>query len=173
MKQELEHLGRLLGAVEGPLVLVFGGTKLHEKLPAIRSLGVRADEVLLGGKLAEKLRVSNPLDFPVRLPHDVVGVPRLAPDAEARVCPADELPYGWTVIDIGPRTADEFAGVIEDAGTVFWHGPMGLCEWPRFRQGTERIARAVAGSKAFSVVGGADTLRAVSELGLLDRVSRV
>jgi phosphoglycerate kinase len=170
-ENEQKHLGRLLGEVERPFVLVCGGTKLDGKLPVIKHLGVRADEVLLGGKLAEKLRVSNPLDFPVRLPQDVVGVPRLEPDAESRACTADELPYGWTVLDIGPKSATEFADVIAGASTIFWHGPMGLFEWPRFADGTETVARAVAGSDAFSVVGGTDTLHALKGLGLLDRVS--
>jgi phosphoglycerate kinase len=102
---------------------------------------------------------------------DVVGVPRLAPDAESRICAADELPYGWTVLDIGPRTASDFSEAIAGAGTIFWSGPMGLFEWPRFAGGTDTIARAVAESNAFSVVRGADTLHALDGLGLLDRVS--
>jgi phosphoglycerate kinase len=155
-----------------PFVLVLGGANVAEKLPVLRSLGAGADEVLLGGKLAERLRVSNPLDFPVRLPVDVVGAARLEPDAECRVCAADELPYGWTVLDIGPRTAGEFADVIAGAGTICWRGPMGLFEWPRFAHGTDTVARAVAGSDAYSVVGGADTLHVLKGLGLLDRVSR-
>jgi len=171
LEQELEHLGWLLGEVARPFVVVCGGAKVDDKLPVIRHLGARADEVLLGGKLAERLRVSNPLDFPVRLPSDVVGVPRLEPDAESRVCAADELPYGWSVLDIGPRTADRFAESIAGAGTIFWNGPMGLFEWPRFADGTDAVARAVAGSNAFSIVAGADTLHALNGLGLLDSVS--
>ncbi len=170
-EQDLKHLGRLTGDVARPFVLVCGGAKVDDKLPVIRHLGARADEVLLGGKLAEKLRISNPLDFPVRLPMDVVGVPRLAPDAESRICAVDELPYGWTVLDIGPRTASEFSEVIAGAGTVFWSGPMGLFEWPRFAGGTDTIARAVAESNAFSVAIGVDTLSALNGLGLLDHVS--
>jgi phosphoglycerate kinase len=171
LEQELELLGRLLGEVARPFVLVCGGAKADDKLPVIRHLGARADDVLIGGKLAEQLRVSNPLDFPVRLPGDVVGVPRLDPDAETRVCSADELPYGWGVLDIGPKTAAAFAEVIAGAGTIFWNGPMGLFEWPRFADGTKTVARAVAAADAFSLVGGADTLRALNGLGLLDSVS--
>ena len=92
------------------------------------------------GKLAEQIRVSNPFDFPVRLPEDVVGVPRLQPDAESRVCSADDLPYGWAVLDIGPKTAAEFAEVIAGAATIFWNGPMGVFEWPRFAEGTDTVA---------------------------------
>ena len=171
LEQELELLGRLLGEVARPFVLVCGGAKADDKLPVIGHLGARADEVLIGGKLAEQLRVSNPFDFPVRLPRDVVGVPRLQPDAESRVCSADELPYGWAVLDIGPKTAAEFAEVIAGAATIFWNGPMGLFEWPRFAEGTDTVARAVAAANAFSIVGGADTLHALNGLGLLERVS--
>jgi phosphoglycerate kinase len=171
LEQELEHLGRLLGEVARPFVLVCGGAKAGDKLPVISHLGARADEVLIGGKLAEQLRVSNPFGFPVRLPEDVVGVPRLQPDAESRVCSANDLPYGWAVLDIGSKTAGEFAEVIADAATIFWNGPMGLFEWPRFAKGTNTVARAVAAANAFSVVGGADTLRALNGLGLGERVS--
>ena len=170
LEQELRHLGALLGEVARPFVIVCGGAKADDKLPVIRHLGARADEVLLGGKLAEKLRVSNPLDFPVRLPRDVVGVPRLAPDAESLVCAPEELPYGWTVLDIGPKTGSAFAEVIAGAATIFWNGPMGLFEWPRFAGGTEVVARAVAASTAFSVVGGADTVHALNGLGLGSRL---
>jgi phosphoglycerate kinase len=135
LEQELEHLGRLLGEVTLPFVLVLGGAKADDKLPVIRHLGARADDVLIGGKLAEELRVTNPLDFPVRLPEDVVGASRVQADAELRVCSAAELPYGWAVLDIGPKTAAEFAEVIAGAGTIFWNGPMGLFEWPRFAEG--------------------------------------
>lgn len=171
LEQELDRLGRLLGEVARPFVLVCGGAKADDKLPVISHLGARADEVLIGGRLAEQLRVSNPFDFPVRLPEDVAGVPRLQPDAESRVCSANDLPYGWAVLDIGPKTAGEFAEVIADAATIFWNGPMGLFEWPRFAKGTNTVARAVATANAFSVVGGADTLRALNGLGLGERVS--
>jgi len=171
LELELQHLGRLLGDVARPFVLVCGGAKVDDKLPVIQHLGARADLVLVGGKLAEKLRVSNPLDFPVRLPEDVVGVARLEPDAEARVCAPNDLPYGWAVLDIGPKTAESFAEVIAGAGTVFWNGAMGLFEWPQFAEGTDVVARAVAETNGVSVVGSADTLHALNELSLLDRVS--
>jgi phosphoglycerate kinase len=171
---ELEHLGRLLGEIERPFVLVSGGAKVEDKLGVLRNLGGRADTVLIGGKMAEELRDENPLEFEVELPLDVVGAAELAPDADSRICAYDELPDGWLGLDIGPETRTRFAQRIADARTIFWNGPMGVFEWPRFADGTKAVAEAVAANDgAFSVVGGADSVRALNELGLADRVSWV
>jgi phosphoglycerate kinase len=171
---ELEHLGRLLGEVERPFVLVSGGAKVEDKLGVLRNLGGRADSVLIGGKMAEELRGRNPLGFEVVLPADVVGAVEFAPDAEADVCAYDELPSGWLGLDIGPETRSRFAERLGEARTIFWNGPMGVFEWPRFAEGTRAVAEAVAANgEAFSVVGGADSVRALNELGLAERVSWV
>jgi phosphoglycerate kinase len=171
---ELEHLGRLLGEVERPFVLVSGGAKVEDKLGVLRNLGGKADTVLVGGKMAEELRAGDPLDFEVELPVDVVGAAEFAADADSRVCGYDGLPGGWVGLDIGPETRARFAERLAEARTIFWNGPMGVFEWPRFADGTKAVAEAVAGnSKAFSVVGGADSVRALNELGLADRVSWV
>jgi phosphoglycerate kinase len=171
---ELEHLGRLLGEVERPFVLVSGGAKVEDKLGVLQNLGGRADSVLIGGKMAEEVRVQNPLDFPVELPVDVVGADAFAPDAEHRVCPYDALPLGWLGLDIGPETRRRFAELLAGARTIFWNGPMGVFEWAPFAEGTKAVAGAVAANAAaFSVVGGADSVRALNELGLADRVSWV
>jgi phosphoglycerate kinase len=171
---ELEHLGRLLGEVERPFVLISGGAKVEDKLGVLRNLGGRADTVLIGGKMAEELRSENPLDFEVELPVDVVGAAEFAADAESRVCPYDALPDGWLGLDIGPETRTRFADALAEARTIFWNGPMGVFEWPRFAEGTKAVAEAVAANDAaFSVVGGADSVRALNELGLADRVSWV
>jgi phosphoglycerate kinase len=171
---ELEHLGRLLGEVERPFVLVSGGAKVEDKLGVLRKLGGRADTVLIGGKMAEELRVENPLDFEVELPVDVVGAAEFAPAAESLVCTYDGLPDGWLGLDIGPETSRRFAHRLTEARTIFWNGPMGVFEWPRFAEGTKSVAEAVAANEgAFSVVGGADSVRALNELGLADRVSWV
>jgi len=171
---ELEHLGRLLGEIEHPFVLVSGGAKVEDKLGVLRNLGGRADAVLIGGKMAEKLRAGNPLDFDVELPVDVVGADEFARDAETRVYAYDQLPDGWLGLDIGPETRTRFVEWIESARTIFWNGPMGVFEWPAFAGGTEAVAEAVAANQAaFSVVGGADSVRALNELGLADRVSWV
>jgi phosphoglycerate kinase len=171
---ELEHLGRLLGDVERPFVLISGGAKVEDKLGVLRNLGGRADTVLIGGKMAEELRGENPLDFEVELPSDVVCAAEFAADAESRVCPYDALPEGWLGLDIGPATRTRFAEALAGARTIFWNGPMGVFEWPRFAEGTRAVAEAVAANgTAFSVVGGADSVRALNELGLAGRVSWV
>jgi phosphoglycerate kinase len=171
LERELEELGKLLGDVERPFVLVSGGAKVEDKLGVLRNLGGKADVVLIGGKMAEQLRDENPLDFEVLLPTDVVAAAAFEADAESRVCPYDALPDGWLGLDIGPETRTRFAEEISVAKTIFWNGPMGVFEWPRFAQGTKAVAEAVANADAFSVVGGADSIRALNELGLVGRVS--
>ena len=173
LERELEMLGRLLGDVETPFVLVAGGAKVEDKLGVLVNLGRRADVVLVGGKMAEELREENPLPYDAELPTDVVAAAAFDADAESRVTPYEELPEGWLGLDIGPATRERFAGRIRAARTVFWNGPMGVFEWPRFAEGTNAVARAVAGADAYTVVGGGDSVRAVQELGLADRVSWV
>ena len=171
LERELDQLGKLLGEVERPFVLVSGGAKVEDKLGVLRKLGGKADSVLIGGKMAEQLRDENPLDFEVVLPTDVVGAAAFEADAESEVCPYDALPEGWLGLDIGPETRARFADEISRAKTIFWNGPMGVFEWPRFAAGTKAVAEAVARADAFSVVGGADSIRALNELGLTDQVS--
>ncbi len=171
LERELAELGKLLGEVERPFVLVSGGAKVDDKLGVLRNLGARADTVLIGGKMAEQLRDESPFDFPVVLPADVVGAAAFAEDAESKVVPYDEVPEGWLGLDIGPETRARFAEELADAKTIFWNGPMGVFEWPRFAEGTKAVAEAVASSDAYSVVGGADSIRALTELGLADEVS--
>ena len=171
LERELSELGKLLGEVERPFVLVSGGAKVEDKLGVLRNLGGRADAVLVGGKMAEELREGSPLPFPVELPTDVVAASAFDEHAETQVVPYDALPDGWLGLDIGPETREGFAGAIAGARTIFWNGPMGVFEWPRFAEGTKAVAEAVAKADAFSVVGGADSIRALNELGLLSRVS--
>jgi phosphoglycerate kinase len=171
LERELEELGKLLGDVERPFVLVSGGAKVEDKLGVLHNLGGGADEVLVGGKMAEEIREDNPLPFEVALPRDVVAAAAFEEDAENRVVPYDALPEGWLGLDIGPETQRDFGERIGRARTVFWNGPMGVFEWPRFAAGTKAVAEAVAGVDGFTVVGGADSARALQELGLADRVS--
>jgi phosphoglycerate kinase len=171
LERELQELGKLLGEVEHPFVLISGGAKVEDKLGVLQNLGGKADSVLIGGKMAEQLREDNQLPFDVVLPTDVVAASDFAEDAEARVVPYDELPEGWLGLDIGPETCEMFARHIDAARTIFWNGPMGVFEWPRFAAGTKAVAESVARSEAYSVVGGADSARALTELGLEDEVS--
>jgi phosphoglycerate kinase len=173
LERELEELGKLLGDVERPFVLISGGAKVEDKLGVLQNLGGKADDVLIGGKMAEEVRDENPLDFEVVLPRDVVAAAAFEPDAETRVVPYDELPDGWLGLDIGPETRADFGARIRRAKTVFWNGPMGVFEWPRFAEGTKAVAEAVAEVDGFTVVGGADSVRALHEVGLAERISWV
>jgi phosphoglycerate kinase len=171
LERELQELGKLLGNVKHPFVLISGGAKVDDKLGVLKNLGGKADAVLVGGKMAEQLRDGNPLPFDVVLPTDVVAASEFAEDAEAKVAPYDDVPTGWLGLDIGPETRETFARHIAEAQTIFWNGPMGVFEWPRFAEGTKAVAEAVARADAYSVVGGADSARALAELGLEHEVS--
>jgi phosphoglycerate kinase len=171
LERELTELGKLLGEVERPFVLISGGAKVEDKLGVLKNLGGKSDVVLVGGKMAEQIRTDNPFPFDVVLPVDVVAAREFAADAETKVVPYDALPEGWLGLDIGPETRQLFGQHISEARTIFWNGPMGVFEWPRFSEGTKAVAEAVASSAAYSIVGGADSARALSELGLADKVS--
>jgi phosphoglycerate kinase len=170
---ELDHLGRLLGEVERPFVLVAGGAKVDDKLGVLRNLGGRADSVVVGGKMAEELRDGASLGFPVVLPTDVVAAASFDEDAEAQIAAYDDLPAGWLGLDIGPESRERFGALVREARTVFWNGPMGVFEWGRFAEGTKAVAHAVAEVDGYTVVGGGDSVRAITELGLEDDVSWV
>jgi phosphoglycerate kinase len=171
LEKELNELGKLLGEVDQPFVLISGGAKVEDKLGVLQNLGGKADAVLVGGKMAEEIRGENPLPFDVVLPLDVVAASEFAEDAQTQVTPYDALPDGWLGLDIGPETRELFARQIAEARTIFWNGPMGVFEWPPFAEGTKAVAEAVARSSGYSVVGGADSARALTELGLADEVS--
>ena len=166
LERELDELGALLESPERPFVAVLGGAKVADKIGVLRSLGERADVVLIGGKMAEEVE----RDAGHELPEDVVAAAAFEADAEARVVAWDEVPAGWLGLDIGPATSERFAARIAEARTVFWNGPMGVFEWPRFAEGTKAVAEAVAAAEAHTVVGGGDSVRAVEELGLADRI---
>jgi phosphoglycerate kinase len=170
--EELEHLERLLGEVERPFVIVAGGAKVEDKVAVLTNLGSRADSVLIGGKMAAERASRAPLDgVPVVLPVDVLAASAFEPEADTRVARVGEEPAGWLSLDIGPETQQVFADAIAAAKTIFWNGPMGVFEWPRFAAGTKAVARAVADAAAYAVVGGGDSVRAVNEAGLGDRIS--
>jgi phosphoglycerate kinase len=169
LERELEELGALLEDPGRPFVAILGGAKVEDKSGVLEALAQRADEVLVGGKMAEEV---SPRDKVV-LPVDVVAAAAFEQDAESEVVAADAVPEGWLGLDIGPDTRDAFATELAEAKAVFWNGPMGVFEWPRFAAGTEAVARAVADADAHTVVGGGDSVRAIQELGLADQIDWV
>jgi phosphoglycerate kinase len=172
LERELAELGKLLESPEPPFVAIVGGAKVEDKIGVLRSLAGRADVVLVGGKMAEEIR-AHPIDVTVELPTDVVAAAAFEADADSQVVPADGVPEGWLGLDIGPATRARYAGRIATAKTVFWNGPMGVFEWPEFAEGTVAVARAVADADAHTVVGGGDSVRAIEEAGLAERIDWV
>jgi phosphoglycerate kinase len=178
LERELEELGGLLDDPVRPFVAVLGGAKVEDKIGVVESLSGRADALLVGGKMAEELRETHVSDAAdengshsqIFLPVDVVAAAAFEPDAEATVVPAGDVPQGWLGLDIGPETRTLFAERIAGAQTVFWNGPMGVFEWPRFAEGTKAVGEAVAACAGHTVVGGGDSVRAVEELGVADRI---
>jgi phosphoglycerate kinase len=164
--RELAELGALLEGPERPFVAVLGGAKVADKIGVLTSLGERADTVLVGGKMAEEIERGAAYE----LPEDVVAAAAFEAEAEARVVPWDDVPDGWLGLDIGPATRERYATRIAEARTVFWNGPMGVFEWPRFAEGTRAVAEAVAAADAHTVVGGGDSVRAVEELGIAQQI---
>jgi phosphoglycerate kinase len=169
LERELEELGSLLEDPARPFVAVLGGAKVKDKIGVLESLAEKADAVLVGGKMAEEVEPREK----VLLPADVVAASAFESDADAKVVAADSVPEGWLGLDVGPKTREAFVAKIAEAETVFWNGPMGVFEWPRFAEGTEAVARAVAASEGHTVVGGGDSVRAVQELGLAGRIDWV
>ena len=169
--EELRNLGTLLGEVDRPYVIVSGGAKVEDKIGVLENLGGRADAVLIGGKMAEDVREQNPFSFEAVLPSDVVAASSFDAGADTQVTPFDALPDGWLGLDVGPATRADFASRIAAAKTVFWNGPMGVFEWPAFAEGTFAVARALADCDGFTVVGGGDSVRAVHDAGVADRIS--
>ncbi|MBI2238430.1 MAG: phosphoglycerate kinase, partial [Actinobacteria bacterium] len=193
LQREVEVLSRLLEGPERPYVAILGGAKVSDKLGTIAALAERVDALLIGGAMAFTLiaaaggavgdspvepdrfeeagaarRVAEERGVLVQLPEDVVAAPQASADARRQTVPAADIPRGLKGLDIGPRTVEEFARTIAGARTILWNGPMGVFELEPFSAGTRGVATAVAGSKAFTVVGGGDTLLAVKRLGLED-----
>ncbi len=171
LERELRELARLENP-ERPYVAVVGGAKVEDKIGVLRRLAELADALLVGGKMAAELAAQAPFGggAEVLLPTDVVAAAAFEPDAESRVVAADAVPDGWLGLDIGPETRRAFAERIAGARTVVWNGPMGVFEWPRFAAGTRAVAEAVAACGGFTVVGGGDSVRALEELGLAERI---
>ena len=197
MQQELAALGRILQAPERPLVALLGGAKVSDKLALVEHLLERVDALLIGGGMAFTfLRalghdVGRSLVEPARietarraleaarrrgvslvLPVDAVVADGLDSPA-GRVVGVREIPATQAGLDIGPRTVERFTEALRGARTIVWNGPMGVFERPPFAAGTLAVAKAVAASAAFSVVGGGDTIAAVTQAGVADRIGYI
>lgn len=197
IETEIEALIRLLDSPERPFVAILGGAKVSDKLGVIEHLVPLVDAVLIGGgmantflfgtgreigrslaepELAAKARavieVSLKHNVQVLLPHDVVTAPDRASNDASVVNVADVDPDS-AIFDIGPATRTAFAEVIKSARTIFWNGPMGMFEEDRFAEGTRAVAVAVAEANAFSVVGGGDSVAAIEQMGVADRISHI
>jgi phosphoglycerate kinase len=195
LQEELDYLDGVLSDPERPFVAILGGAKVSDKLGVIKSLLNVADELLIGGAmcftffkaqgyevgaslveddyLEEAKQLLEEAGERLVLPVDVVAAEEMEADAESRTVGVEEIPAGWMGLDIGPRTVEEFRERISGAKTVFWNGPMGVFEMDAFARGTEGVARAVAASGATSIVGGGDSVAAVSKLGLEDQMSHI
>ncbi len=193
LQAELEALGRALQDPARPLVAVVGGSKVSTKLSVLGRLAEVADQVIVGGGIANTFiaaaghsvgrsllepdlidsaaRLAARGDFPI--PVDVMGADAIDPGAEAVLHLVDEFPAGQMIVDIGPETARRYAERIERAGTVIWNGPVGVFEIDQFGEGTRVLAEAIAASNAFSIAGGGDTLAAIDKYGVADGISYV
>jgi phosphoglycerate kinase len=191
LQREVEVLSGLLEGPETPYVAILGGAKVSDKLATIGALVEKVDALLIGGAMAftflaadggeigtslvepdrfEDVRAARrragERGVVIQLPEDVIAAVEMSNEADRRTVPAGEVPPGLMGLDVGPRTVDAFARTIADAKTILWNGPMGVFELEPFSSGTRGVATAVAGSQAFSVVGGGDSLLAVRKLGL-------
>ncbi len=196
MERELEMLGTVLDSPKHPLVAIVGGAKVSDKLPVIERFTGRASAFLVGGGMAatflkaQGLEVGDSLveddlvgrageiidsgETTVMLPSDVVLSTEFATNASTRTVDVAEIEPGWRIMDIGPVTAERYAGALVDAGTVLWNGTMGVFEWDAFSTGTRRLAEALAGQEGtISVIGGGSTAEAVTGLGLADKMTHV
>ena len=200
LAREVEVLDSLLHGAEHPFVAVLGGSKVSDKLGVIEALLGRVDTLIVGGAMcftflaaqghavgaslleadqvdncARLLRASTPIlvpgDLTVLSPGGAFGA-GVAPSGEVRQV-GTEIPDGWVGLDIGPGTAADFCDAIAGAATVFWNGPMGVFEDPRFAAGTQAVAEAVAAARGFTVVGGGDSAAALASFGLDHRVDHV
>ncbi len=195
MQREVEVLHRVLSHPEQPLVAIVGGAKISTKIGVMESLLPRVSRLLVGGAMACTLLKANGAGVgsskveedqigaarrlladageKMVLPPDAVIADAFAADARSQVVASDAIPDGWMMLDVGPKTIEDFGALVATAGTVVWNGPLGVYEMEPFRHGTEELARVVAASDAVSVIGGGDLAAAVASLGLDKGISHV
>lgn len=198
MKEELESLGKAFSNPKKPVVGIIGGAKVSDKINVLKNIATKMDVLLIGGGMANTFLKAKGLDMGTSLvendmadtakeimkiaasqkrlfclPNDVVVAPDIDKGAEARITDVDRIGRQEMALDIGPVTIQEFSDHIRKAATIVWNGPMGVFEKDAFKKGTVEIARAVAGSEAFSVIGGGDSVRAVVQAGVSDQISYI
>ncbi|MFC1996683.1 phosphoglycerate kinase [Chloroflexota bacterium] len=195
LEKEIKYLGQAIADPARPFVAILGGAKVSDKIGVIRNLLTKADQVLIGGGMAntffkaqgylmaDSLVEDDALDTArsllaegntsLRLPVDIVIANAFSDKAENKVMNMDSVPNGWRVLDIGPETVAKYAKVISEAGTIVWNGPMGVFEFPKFAKGTFSLAHAVADSSATSIIGGGDSVAAIKQSGLADMVTHI
>ncbi|MPZ86671.1 MAG: phosphoglycerate kinase [Nitriliruptorales bacterium] len=198
LEREVAVLSRLLTDPPRPYTAVLGGAKVSDKLGVIDNLLGRVDRLLIGGAMCYTFLASQGFDVgasrieqdrldavrdvmeradregvELLLPSDVVAAAEFRAGAEHETVAAGAIPSGMMGLDIGPETVERFSGRIADAGSVLWNGPMGVFEWDAFAAGTEGVARAIAASDGFTVVGGGDSAAAIRKLGLPSQVTHV
>lgn len=196
MKTELDTLTGLLSEPERPFVAVLGGAKVSDKIGVVESLLTTCDALVVGGAMAytflaakgvslgksrvehdkvalakRALAKAEARKVSVYLPTDHLVVTEVAAEAPTRVCVNEGFPEDGIAVDIGPGTADLYATVVRGAKTVFWNGPMGIFEMAPFANGTRMVAKALADCEGKTIVGGGDSIAALQQMGLFDRVT--
>jgi phosphoglycerate kinase len=195
MEEEIEYLDRAANHPDHPYVVILGGAKISDKIGVIRNLLHKADRVLIGGGMAntffraQGLKTGDSLVEPesvpearqlleeakdrLGLPEDVVIAQEAKVEAARREMAVGDIPDGWKILDIGPRTVKRYGEALRGTRLVVWNGPMGMFEVAPFAKGTEGLARAVAGSGATTIVGGGDSVAAIAQFGLTDKISHI
>jgi phosphoglycerate kinase len=195
MEKEIQYLGQAVDNPKRPFVAILGGAKVSDKIGVIKNLLQKADTVLIGGGMAntffkaqgygmgdslveaDALNTAKELlklgGTKLRLPVDVVIADKFEDSAQKKTVPVGEIPAEWRVLDIGPDTIKSFSKIISEAGTIVWNGPMGVFEFPNFAVGTFEIAKAIASSKSVSVIGGGDSVAAVAQAGVSDKITHI
>lgn len=201
IQAELDNAARTMDHPERPLAAIVGGAKVSDKILLLENLLEKVDTLLIGGGMAytflraqggqigrslvetDRLGLASSIldkamarGVRMLLPEDSVVADRFAPDAATRIAPSRSIPEDWMGLDIGPAACESFRKAILEARTILWNGPMGVFEMPAFASGTRQVALAVAQATdqgAFSLVGGGDSVTAVNQMGLADRVSFV
>ena len=195
MEKEIKYLGQAIDDPKRPFVAILGGAKISDKIGVIKNLLTKADVILIGGGMANTFLAAKGLAMgdslveadalatakellasggaKLHLPVDMVLADKFDAEAQSKTVPTGNVPDGWRVLDIGPKSVEAFGKLIQDAGTVVWNGPMGVFEFPRFAEGTYGVAKAVAASKAISVVGGGDSVAAIQQSGLADKITHI